>query len=305
MEFLLNTLTRQLKGKILLNEPLSKHTWLNVGGPAEILFIPKDLDDLKNFLNHKPDNVPFYIIGGGSNLLVRDGGIKGIVIKLDSPYFRQISLSKQTLICSAGVKNTSLKKFLIQNQIGGLEFLCSIPGTLGGSIKTNAGCFGQSISDVLESATVINAEGQIKTVSNKQFNFSYRSSNFPPDWIIISLTLKADHGDPNQIEQKLKEQMLYRKSNQPYNAKTAGSTFKNPQGQKAWQLIKLSGCENLTIGGAKLSEKHCNFMINTGNATANDLETLGNMIIERVKQKTGITLEWEIQRLGQKDEVSD
>lgn len=305
MEALLKTLRPQLKGKILLNEPLSKHTWLNVGGPAEVLFIPKDLDDLQTFLQNKPHNIPLHIIGGGSNLLVRDGGIKGFVIKLDSLYFRELKLSKQTLICSAGVKNMSLKKFLIQNNIGGLEFLCSIPGTLGGAIKTNAGCFGQSISDVLQSAVIIDHKGQIKTISAAEFNFSYRFSNFPPDWIIISLTLKIKHGEPSEIEQKLKDQMLYRKQNQPYNAKTAGSTFKNPQGQKAWQLIKLAECENLHIGGAKMSEKHCNFMINTGNATADDLETLGNTIIERVKQKTGITLEWEIQRLGQKDAISD
>ena len=289
-----------LKGKILFNEPLSKHTWLGVGGPAEIMFFPQDIDDLKLFLQNKPDDVPTHIIGGGANILVRDGGIKGVVIKLDTPYFKNLTLSDQILTCSAGLKNVSLKKFLIEHEIGGLEFLCSIPGTLGGSIKTNAGCFGHSVSDVLHSATIIDLKGNIQTVAPQDFNFSYRSSDFPNDWIIISLNLKTYHKNADEIRKILQEQDDYRKQRQPYNQKTAGSTFKNPSEKRAWELIKQSECENLRIGGAKMSEKHCNFMINTGQATASDCEELGEEIIKRVKEKTGVLLEWEIQRLGQK-----
>ncbi len=289
-----------LKGKIIFDEPLSKHTWLAVGGPAEIMFFPKDIDDLQTFLRNKPDSLPISVIGSGSNLLVRDGGIKGVVIKLDTPYFKKLTLSDQILTCSAGVKNISLKKFLIENEIGGLEFLCSIPGSLGGSVKTNAGCFGQSLSDVLQSATIIDLTGNIKTVPVQDFHFSYRHSDFPSDWIVISLNLKTYHKNADEVLHTLQEQEDYRKQRQPYNQKTAGSTFKNPENKRAWELIKQAGCENLHIGGAKMSEKHCNFMINAGSATASDCEELGEQIIRRVKEKTGVLLEWEIQRLGQK-----
>lgn len=288
----------KVKGKYQKDVPLSKHTWFGVGGPAEVMYHPQDEEDLSHFIKTKPYNLPLCVIGGGSNLLVRDGGIPGVVIKLDTPAFRKIAIEDNLITCGAGVKNAELKKVMIEHRLGGLEFLCSIPGVIGGSVKTNAGCFGKEVKDVIEKATIINGMGEIKTIGVNDLLLSYRSSYFPDDWIIISLTLKATPASAEEIQKKLEEQKSYRQKNQPYKAKTAGSTFKNPEGLKAWELIQKSGCKDLSVGGAKVSEIHSNFLINTGHATAKDIETLGETIIQRVKQKTSITLEWEIKRLG-------
>lgn len=288
----------EVRGKYLKHVPLSKHTWFGVGGPAEVMYIPADIQDLSHFLLNRPHNLPLSVIGGGSNLLVRDGGIPGVVIKLDSPYFKQVKINDSSITCFAGLSNIELKKIFLSNNIGGLEFLCSIPGRIGGSIKTNAGCFGKSVGDVLISADIIDDAGEVKTVYPTDLKLSYRNSLFPDDWIIISITLKTEQSSAEQINKILNEQREYRLKNQPYNEKTAGSTFKNPEGLRAWELIKKSGCADLRVGGAKVSEKHCNFLINTGKATAADIENLGNMIVEKVKQKTSITLEWEVKKMG-------
>lgn len=289
-----------LRGKVLFNEPLSKHTWLGVGGPAEIMFSPLDEKDLSFFLKNKPENLPFYMLGGGSNLLVRDGGIKGVVIKLDSPYFKQIYLENGSIKCFGGSLNASLKNFLIKNSLSGLEFLCSVPGTIGGAIKSNAGCFGSSLSDILISADLMDDKGNIKTFACNDFNFSYRHSEIPPFHIVLSVLLKTGKDTPENIQKIIREQALYRKTHQPTGVRTAGSTFKNLPNAKAWELIKQAGCDTLEIGGAKVSDKHCNFLINTGMATAEDFEVLGNIIVKKVKEKTGQTLEWEVQITGQK-----
>lgn len=289
-----------LKGKVLFNEPLAKHTWLGVGGPADVMFSPLNADDLSFFLKNKPQDLPIYMLGGGSNLLVRDGGIKGVVIKLDSPYFKQILLEDGNIRCFGGCPNASLKKPLIDKALGGLEFLCSVPGTIGGALKSNAGCFGSSLSDVLISADLMAPNGSIKTLKADDFHFAYRQSQIPEAHIILSALLKVSQSTPESIQNTLNEQALYRKTHQPVGIKTAGSTFKNPQDLKAWALIKEAGCDTLQIGGAKVSDKHCNFLINTGTATAEDFETLGNTIVTKVKEKTGVTLEWEVQITGQK-----
>lgn len=288
----------QVRGKYQKDVPLSKHTWFGVGGPAEVMFHPADAEDLSFFLQNKPYNLPICLIGGGSNLLVRDGGIPGVVIKLDSPAFRKTSLKGNLLTCGAGVKNAELKKIILDNSLGGLEFLCSIPGCIGGSVKTNAGCFGREVKDIIVSAQIMDGQGEIKEIGVKDLMLSYRSSFFPDDWIILSLTLQTETSTQEEIKKKLEEQRAYRLKNQPHNAKTGGSTFKNPEGLRAWELIKKSGCAELQVGGAKVSDIHCNFLINTGHATAKDIETLGETIIQRVKQSTAITLEWEIKRLG-------
>ena len=288
----------QVRGKYQKDVPLSKHTWFGVGGPAEVMFHPADAEDLSFFLQNKPYNLPICLIGGGSNLLVRDGGIPGVVIKLDSPAFRKTSLKGNLLTCSAGVKNAELKKIILDNSLGGLEFLCSIPGCIGGSVKTNAGCFGREVKDIIVSAQIMDGQGEIKEIGVKDLMLSYRSSFFPDDWIILSLTLQTEASTPEEIKKKLEEQRAYRLKNQPHNAKTGGATFKNPEGLRAWELIKKSGCAELQVGGAKVSDIHCNFLINTGHATAKDIETLGETIIQRVKQSTAVTLEWEIKRLG-------
>ena len=288
----------EVRGKYQKNVSLAKQTWFGVGGPAEVMFHPADAEDLSHFLRTKPYNLPVCVIGGGSNILVRDGGIPGVVIKLDAPEFRKISISGNLITCGAGVKNSELKKLMLDNQFGGLEFLCSIPGCIGGSVKTNAGCFGREVKDVIVSAQIIDDAGDIKEIGVNDLMLSYRSSFFPENWIILSLTLQTEPSTTDVIKQKLEEQRAYRMKNQPYNARTGGSTFKNPEGLKAWELIKKSGCADLKVGGAQVSDIHCNFLINTGNATAKDIETLGDTIIERVKQSTAVTLEWEIKRLG-------
>lgn len=288
----------KVKGKYSTNVSLAKYTWFGVGGSAEVFFQPLDEKDLQNFLKKKPHNIPVSLIGGGSNLLIRDGGISGVVIKLSSKYFKQVVVEDSQITCFAGTSNVGLKKVLLDNEIGGLEFLISIPGVIGGSIKTNAGCFGSCVSDFIVGATVVDNLGQIHNIGLSDLKLSYRSSLFPDDWIIISITFRREYKPRAEIEKILLEHKNYRMQNQPYNAKTAGSTFKNPEGLRAWELIKKSGCANLQIGGAKVSEKHCNFLINIGNATAKDIETLGETIINNVKKQTSITLEWEIKRLG-------
>lgn len=287
-----------IDGKYLPNEQLKKYTWFGVGGPAEVMFCPKNNSDLQNFMKNKPYNLPVFVIGGGSNLLVRDGGIPGVVIKLNNKSYKTWQINNNLLTCGAGLKNSELKKIMLENNIGGLEFLVSIPGELGGAIKTNAGCFGQELKDVLVSATIINSQGQTLEVIAEDFNLSYRNSHFPEDWIITSLTLKTKPQSSAQTLSILNEHREYRRKNQPSNVKTAGSTFKNPDGLKAWELIKKTGSNQFKINGAEVSSVHCNFLINTGTATAKDIEELGNLIIENVKKQTSITLEWEVKRVG-------
>lgn len=289
----------KVRGKYIKNAPLANMTWFGVGGPAEVLYIPEDEEDLSYFLQNKPYNTPITIIGGGSNLLVRDGGVPGVVIKLDNKYFRRHILNEdKTLTCYAGKRNVALKKVLLEHELGGLEFLCSIPGAIGGCIKTNAGCFGSEVKDFILSATIIDGDGEIHNVNVNDLQLSYRSSFFPEDWIILSITFKTNKDSKENISKKLEEHKEYRMKNQPHNVKTAGSTFKNPAGLRAWELIKKSGCDKFKVGGAEVSAVHCNFLINTGNATAKDIEKLGEKIIKTVKEKTSITLEWEVKILG-------
>ena len=288
----------EVRGKYLKNVLLSRHTWFRVGGPAEVMYIPEDEDDLCFFMKTKPYNLPVCILGGGSNVLIRDGGIPGVVIKLTSKYFKHVKIGADNITCFAGVRNVDLQKTFIENKIGGLEFICSIPGVIGGSVKTNAGCFGCSVGDVIVEAEIIDGVGEIKTVPVGDLLLSYRSSFFPDDWIILSITFRTSPDSAENIRKKLDEQKAYRMKNQPYNQKTAGSTFKNPEGLRAWELIKKSGCAGLQVGGAKVSDIHCNFLINTGKATAADIETLGETIIKKVREETTVTLEWEIKRLG-------
>lgn len=287
-----------VRGKYRCDEPMSKHTWFAVGGPAEVMYFPEDDADLSWFLKARPYNLPIYVVGGGSNLLVRDGGIPGVVIKLDSPYFKKWVKGEGEITCGAGMRNADLKKIMLENKLGGLEFLVSIPGHLGGAIKTNAGCFGKELKDVLLRATIINGDGEIREVPVADLSLSYRSSLFPDDWIITALTLKVMPQDPEETLKIINEQKNYRLKTQPHNVRTAGSTFKNPEGLRAWELIKTAGCANLHVGGARVSDKHCNFLVNTGHATALDIETLGETIVQRVKDSTSITLEWEIKRMG-------
>lgn len=288
----------EVKGKYLPNELLSRYTWFGVGGPAEVMFCPEDNQDLSWFVKNKPYNLPVFVIGGGSNLLVRDGGIPGVVIRLDSKFYKKWSLENGCITCGAGLKNAELKKIMTENQIGGLEFLVSIPGCLGGAVKTNAGCFGRELKDVLIGATIINGDGEEIEVTADDFNLGYRCSYFPEEWIVTALTLKVVPQAAEKTIQIIEEHKAYRQKSQPCNVKTAGSTFKNPEGLRAWELIKKTGSNRLKVNGAEVSEIHNNFLINTGKATAQDIEDLGNKIIENVKKETSIVLEWEIKRVG-------
>lgn len=292
------SLLPQVRGTYIENEPLDKYTWFGVGGPAEVMYCPQDNDDLQNFMKNKPYNVPVFVIGGGANLLIRDGGIPGVVIKLKSRFYKKWKLDGDKLICGAGIKNSKLKEIMIKNEVGGLEFLVSIPGELGGAIKTNAGCFGKELKDVLLSAKIVNAEGEELEVSADDFNLGYRCSFFPEEWIVTELTLKVQKQKSDDTLEIINRHKEYRKKNQPHNVKTAGSTFKNPEGLKAWELIKKTGCDSLKINDAEVSDIHCNFLVNKGNAKAKDIEELGNKIVERVQKETSIILEWEIKRVG-------
>ncbi len=290
----------EVRGKYIENAKLSKHTWFGVGGPAEVLYLPEDEEDLKMFLLKKPEGVPLTVIGGGSNLLIRDGGILGVVIKLDNPSFKKISLEGDVLKVGGGANNSDLKKFMLENNVGGLEFITSVPGRIGGLLRTNAGCFGGSVSDVLVSAKIMNDWGEVYEVEKGDFNFSYRSSMFPENWIILEASFKWVKKDAEEIKKIFDEHRKYREEHQPINKRTAGSTFKNPQGLAAWKLIEDAGCKGLKVGGAEVSVMHSNFLINNGNASAQDIEELGEMIVERVKEKTSIVLEWEVRRMGVK-----
>ena len=294
-----------VRGEYRYREPMKKYTWLNVGGPAEVMFFPKDIDDLRKFMRHKPTNVNVFVLGGGSNLLVRDGGIPDVVIKLTEGEFSQCCVDGELICCGAGMKNFLLQNILLQHKIGGLEFLCSIPGSIGGAIKGNAGCFGASVSDILDHVQVMDGEGKIFAVQSKQLGFAYRQSNFPADWIILKAWFKGVSSTEEDIQARLNEQKLYRITHQPQGIKTAGSTFKNPQGYSAWELIKKSGGSSFKVGGAKMSEKHCNFLENDGTASSDDIEKLCTKIMNTVKKKTGVSLEWEIQRIGREKSVDD
>jgi UDP-N-acetylmuramate dehydrogenase len=288
-----------VKGRYSSDAPLDDLTWFNVGGPAEVLFRPADEDDLARFLRKKPHNVTITVIGIGSNLLIRDGGVPGVVVRLGSP-FTDIKVEGEKIICGAALTDKKLAKMALKNSIGGFEFLEGIPGTIGGAIKMNAGSFGREMKDIIESVTIVDEAGKKSVLELDELNLSYRKSFIPKGWIITSATLRGYKEDYDKIKQNMSDFKEKRESSQPIKAKTAGSTFKNPPGLKAWKLIESCGCKDMKIGGASLSKKHCNFIVNNGDATANDIEMLGEAIIKKVKAKTSIELKWEVRRIGVK-----
>ena len=290
----------EVRGEYKIDEPLKKYTWLKIGGPADVMFFPEDIDDLQTFLRNKNPELSVFIIGGGSNLLIKDKGICGVVIKLQNKNFAKVHVEDNKIYCGAGMLNSALKKTIAENGLGGLEFLCSIPGTMGGTLRTNAGCFGAELSDVLLSAQVMDFKGNIFTAENKDFNFAYRYSQFPEDWIVLELCLRYEKASSVEIKQKIDQYDEYRFNHQPHGIYTAGSTFKNPRGYRAWELIKNAGGNSFAVGGVKMSPQHCNFLENDGTATASDVEKLGDKIITAVEKQTGIKLEWEIKIVGRK-----
>ncbi len=290
-----------IRGEYKYNEPLKKYTWLNVGGPADVMFFPKDVADLQCFLQNKPVDLPVFILGSGSNILVRDGGVDGVVIKLDASEFTQWHIKDNMFVCGSGLKNSACKKIFPDNNLAGLEFICSIPGSIGGLVCSNAGCFGSELSDVLQKADIITGAGDIITVKPSDFKFSYRHSEFPKDWIILRLYLKTEYAPTSHIADKIAQNNAYRQAHQPHGVRTAGSTFKNPKGVRAWELIEKVGGRQMKNGGALFSPMHCNFMINDGTATAKDLEELGEKVRLLVKKQENVDLEWEIKIIGRKN----
>ena len=278
--------------------PLDRITWFRVGGPAEVMFRPADRQDLLDFLRAKPADVPVTVIGVGSNLLVRDGGVPGVVLRLGRD-FAGIAAEDQEITCGAAALDVNVATAARMASIGGLEFLCGVPGTLGGALRMNAGAYAKEIKDVVVWAEAAGPDGQVRRLEPADFGFAYRRTAVPEDWVFLAARLAGTLDDPAAIQARMTEIQEARGATQPIRSRTGGSTFKNPPaGGKAWELIDAAGCRGLTVGGAQVSERHCNFLINRGEASAADLETLGEEVRRRVEAESGVRLEWEIRRIG-------
>lgn len=286
-----------LRGRISLKASLATTTWFGVGGPADILFRPADIEDLAAFLTALPTDVPVTVIGVGSNLLVRDGGVDGVVIRLGRG-FAGIESQGNRLMVGAAALDVNVAAVAAQDGIAGLEFLSGVPGTIGGALRMNAGAYGGEMRQVVLSASAVDRSGALHHVTTAELDFTYRHCAAPADWIFTSAVLEGRPGNPADIQDRLAAVRASRDSTQPIRSKTGGSTFKNPPGQKAWELIDRAGCRGLTLGGAMVSEKHTNFLINTGTATAAEIEALGEEVRRRVQAMFDVTLEWEIRRIG-------
>lgn len=286
-----------MRGQYRENVELSRVNWFNIGGPAEVVFKPADVEDLRFFLKEKAENIPVTVIGVGSNLLVRDAGITGVVIRLGRG-FAAIEAKGEEIIAEAGALDANVAAFAAEKNVSGLEFLSGIPGTIGGALAMNAGAYGTEISNVFISAEAVDGHGGKHEIPAEKIGFSYRKNSIPKDWIFISTRLKGKLGDKEKILDRMREIAKSREETQPIRTRTSGSTFKNPPGMKAWELVEKSGCRGLKIGGAQVSEKHCNFFINNGGATAHDMEELFAEVQKRVLEKTGISLELEIKIVG-------
>ena len=289
------------RGRLAADAPLGAQTWFRTGGPAEVLFRPADTEDLASFLKALPAEVPVTVLGVGSNLLVRDGGIKGVVIRLMRG-FTGVTVEGTEVVAGAGAPDLHVALTAREHSLAGLEFLSGIPGTIGGAFPTNAGAYGGELADVLISAEVVDRAGNVFTVTPAKLGLAYRHSKAPKDWIFTSARLRASPGDQMTIARRIAEIDSARAESQP-RSRTGGSTFANPPNLKAWELIDSAGCRGLRIGDAQVSEKHCNFLINRGNATATDIESLGEEVRSRVFQKSGVLLQWEIRRIGEKGPV--
>ena len=284
---------------IYQNENLSKYNWFNLGGPAKIFFKLQSIDDLKKFLkNIKDKKYNFHILGAGSNTLFRDGGFDGVVIKLGNNFSYTKLLSENEIEVGAATLDKKVSDFASEKSIAGLEFLSCIPGSIGGAICMNSGCYGEEISKIFCSLKTINFEGKIETYTKDQIKFFYRGNNLKKDLIILSVILKGVKSDKQKIQQKQKKLINKKKETQPTRVKTCGSTFKNPKNKKAWKLIKLSECSDMKIGGASISQKHNNFFLNNGSAKSSDIENLIYKVKERVYKKTGTNLDLEIKIIG-------
>ena len=288
-----------VRGRLQFDQPLGAFIWFRVGGPADVVFRPADEQDLADFLRGLPPEIPLTVIGVGSNLLVRDGGVRGVVIRLGGD-FSHLSFGGATMEISAGCLDSTIAQAALEHGRTGLEFLSGIPGTFGGALRMNGGAYGRETKDIVLSATALDRSGALHTLTPADLGFSYRHCAVPQDWIFLNAEVSAPVGDRDAIAARMEDIRITREASQPVRTRTGGSTFANPPGARAWELIDQAGCRGLRRGGAMISEKHCNFMINTGDATAADLEDLGEDVRDRVRNLTGITLEWEIRRIGER-----
>jgi len=287
-----------VRGKLTANAPLAPLVWFKSGGTAEWLFEPADEDDLVQFLQELDPDVPVMALGLGSNLIVRDGGVRGVVIRLGKPFAKIDRTDDVTLRCGGGASGILVSSTARDAGVAGLEFLRGIPGTVGGFVRMNGGAYGREVSDILVSARLALRSGEIQEWPFEKLGYTYRHSEVPEGAVVIEATFRGTPGKPDAIGAEMDAIARAREESQPLRSRTGGSTFKNPEGHKAWALIDAAGCRGLTVGGAQVSEKHCNFLLNLGSATSADIEALGEEVRRRVKAKSNIILEWEIQRVG-------
>lgn len=288
----------RVRGKLTRDAPLDKLTWFKTGGPADWLFEPADRDDLIGYLAALPQGVSVMALGLGSNLIVRDGGIPGVVVRLGKP-FSTVEVGRDAMLeCGGGASGILVSSTARDAGITGLEFLRGIPGTVGGFVRMNGGAYGREVADILVDCDVVLPGGQLITLPVEDMDYSYRHSRLPEGAIVLSARFRGEKGDPADIQAEMDRIAHAREETQPLRSKTGGSTFKNPPGDKAWRLVDAAGCRGLRMGGAQVSEKHANFLINTGDATSSDVEGLGEEVRRRVSETQGVTLEWEIARVG-------
>ena len=286
-----------LRGRLLANQPLGEFTWFRVGGPAQALFMPEDENDLAYFLRNVPRDLPVTVIGAGSNLIVRDGGVEGVVIRLGRG-FTDVSIdADKRVTAGCAMPDVMVSRAARDAGVAGLAFLSGIPGTIGGALRMNGGAYGGETKDILIEARGVDRDGNLRTFSNADMGFSYRHCSVPDDVIFTTAVFQGKAGDADAIAAEMAAIKEKREASQPRN-RTGGSTFKNPPGKNAWKVIDEAGCRGLKVGDAQVSELHCNFLINLGNASAADIETLGETVRARVKAHSGIELEWEIKRIG-------
>ena len=288
----------ELRGRLTANQSLAELTWFRVGGPAQMLFTPSDEDDLAYFLARLPAELPVHVVGVGSNLIVRDGGLPGVVIRLSPRGFGETSTQDEIVTAGAAALDKRVAEAAAAAGLAGLEFFFGIPGTIGGALRMNAGANGGETKDVLIGASGVGRDGQKHVFGNEEMKFVYRNSGVDPSIIFTSARFQGKAASAEAIRVRMNEVQAHREAAQPIREKTGGSTFKNPPGNSAWKLIDAAGCRGLRIGGAQVSEMHCNFLINAGEATAADIETLGETVRTRVKENSGIELQWEIKRIG-------
>jgi UDP-N-acetylmuramate dehydrogenase len=287
----------KVRGRLSADAPLAAVTWFRVGGMAEVLFRPADVEDLQAFLAALPRDIPVTVLGVASNLLVRDGGVRGVVIRLLRG-FVDTRVEGASVIAGAGALDLNVALTARDHGVAGLEFLSGVPGTIGGALRMNAGAYGGEMKDIVERAELVDRDGERRVVSAAELGFTYRHTVAPEDAIFVGATLRGHRGDQGAIGARIVEIDQAREASQP-RSRTGGSTFVNPPGARAWELIDRAGCRGLKIGGAQVSEKHCNFLINTGDATAHDIETLGEEVRRRVFERSGVALRWEIKRIGE------